>query len=258
MIELSLVPAAHTQFAKDATFGYRNSNLKDWVVEKSRGSITRDRVLSLPIETIRQPDGADAVKQRLLDAPKGSILIVNAAATEDIDVVVLGLLKAAAAGKKFLFRTGAAFVSSRLGIPQIPPITAEGLSLSPSVGGLIIAGSYVPKTTSQLEALQQRSGRDLTSITLEVPKLLESKQSDAEEIEHAIALAEKEISRGQDVLLMTSRDLVTRDNEARSLDIGAVVADALVAFLSGLSVRPRYIIAKVRSTRIWKRLHADT
>jgi len=222
--------------------------LKDWVVEKSKGSIARDRVLSLPLETTRQPNGADAVKQKLLDAPKGSILIVNAAATEDIDVVVLGLLKAAAEGRKFLFRTGAAFVSSRLRIPQIPPITAEELSLSPSVGGLIVAGSYVPKTTSQLETLQRRSGTNLTSIVLDVPKLLESKQSDTEEINYAVAQAEKEISRGQDVLLMTSRDLVTGDDEARSLDIGAVVADALVWFLSGLSVRPRYIIAKVCPT----------
>ena len=222
-IECSLVPAADTQFAKDATFGYRNSNLKDWAVEKS----------------------------------KGSILIVNAAATEDIDVVVLGLLNAATEGRKFLFRTGAAFVSSRLGIPHIPPITAEELSLSPTVGGLIIAGSYVPKTTSQLETLQQRSGTDLTTIVLDVPKLLQSKQSDADEISHAIAQAEKEISRGQDVLLMTSRDLVTGDDEARSLDIGTVVANALVAFLSGLTVRPRYIIAKVRSIRGWERLNAD-
>lgn len=39
-----LVPAAQTAFAKDATFGYTHSNLRDYVVEKSKGKITADRV----------------------------------------------------------------------------------------------------------------------------------------------------------------------------------------------------------------------
>jgi len=56
--------------------------------------------------------------------PSGSIVIINAAATEDVDTVVLGLHQADAAGKKLLFRTGAAWVSSRLAIPQIEPISA--------------------------------------------------------------------------------------------------------------------------------------
>lgn len=239
------MPASATQFAKDATFGYKSSNLKDWVVEKSKGSIPRDRVQSLTIDAIRQ-GGADVVKQYLMDFASRSVIIVNAAATEDIDVVILGLLKAANEGKKFLFRTGAAFVSSRLGIPQIAPISAQQLSLSPSVGGLVIAGSYVPKTTSQLDVLRERCGEKLTVIVLDVPKLLESEQSDRNEIAHAVSLAEKEISRGQDVLVMTSRKLITGKDEAKSLDIGSTVAKALVSFLVDLKTQPRYIIAKVR------------
>jgi uncharacterized protein YgbK (DUF1537 family) len=241
-----LVPAAHTPFAKDATFGYKNSNLRDWVVEKSKGAISADMVWSLSIDTIRN-GGADAIKDQLMSFAKGSVVIVNAAATEDIDAVILGILKADTAGKKFLFRTGAAFVSSRLGIPQIDPISAQQLFMSSSTGGLVIAGSYVPKTTSQLEVLRERGGDKLTAIVVDVMKLLESEQSAEKEIQDAIALAEKEISRGQDVLVMTSRELVTGEDEAKSLDIGSKVAEALVKFLVELKTKPRYIIAKVRA-----------
>ena len=239
-----LLPAAQTPFAKDATFGYQNSNLGDWVVEKSKGAITADRIRSLTIEDIRK-GGDGYVTGQLMNFPKGSIVIVNAAAVEDVDVVVLGLLKAASGGVKFLFRTGAAFVSSRLAIPQIEPISAQQLHLPSSVGGLIIAGSYVPKTTSQLETLRERSGDKLTTVILNVKHLLESMQSAADEISHAVSVAEKEISHGQDVLIMTSRDLVKGNDETESLDIGSTVAQALVSFLVDLNTKPRYIIAKV-------------
>ena len=180
-----------------------------------------------------------------MDLPSESIVIVNAAATEDVDVVVLGLLKAANAGKKFLFRTGAAFVSSRLAVKQIDPISSQQLHLDPKVGGLIIAGSYVPKTTSQLETLRERSGDRLTAIVLDVRGLLDAQDDGKEEIRKAISSAEKEISRGRDVLIMTSREIVTGEDERKSLDIGSKVAKALVSFLVDLQTRPRYIIAKV-------------
>jgi uncharacterized protein YgbK (DUF1537 family) len=239
-----LVPAGHTPFAKDATFGYKSSNLRDWVVEKSKGEISKDRVQSLTLDTIRR-GGADAVKDQLMGFPKASVVIINAAATEDIDTVILGMLQADDAGKKFLCRTGAAFVSSRLGIPQIDPISAQQLSLSGSVGGLVIAGSYVPKTTSQLEVLRQRGGQKLTTIELSVRKILESEDAASSVITEAIARAENEISKGQDVLVMTSRELVTGENEAKSLDIGSSIAKALVTFLVDLRTKPRYVIAKV-------------
>lgn len=239
-----LVPAAQTPFAKDATFGYKSSNLRDYVVEKAHGTIARDTVQSLSIASIRT-GGAEEITKQLVSFPKGSVVVVNAAAVEDIDVVILGLLQAASQGKKFLFRTGAAFVSSRLAIPQIEPISAKQLSLSSSVGGLIIAGSYVPKTTAQLKILRDKGGDKLTTITLDVPKLLESEDQANAEIKKDIEIAETEISKGQDVLVMTSRDLVVGDDERKSLDIGATVAKALVTFLVDLKTKPRYIIAKV-------------
>lgn len=240
-----LVPAAQTPFVKDATFGYKSSNLRDYVVEKTKGAIPKERVTSISLDTVRT-GGVDAVLDQLLQDVHGPrpVIVVNAAADEDIDVVVAALIKASDSGKRFLFRTGAAFVSARLGIPSIPPISASQLHLSGDVGGLIIAGSYVPKTTAQLESLRKLAGKDLTSIILDVHKLLQSPEDASKEVQAALKTAEAEIKRGQDVLVMTSRELVVGDDEAKSLDIGSTVARALVSFLEKLDQKPRYIIAK--------------
>ncbi|KAF4971866.1 hypothetical protein FZEAL_9723 [Fusarium zealandicum] len=240
-----LVPAAQTPFAKDATFGYKSSNLRDYVVEKTKGSIPRERTTSITLDTIRT-GGVEAVHEQLLKAVNGQrpVIVINAAADEDVDVVVAALIKASNSGKRFLFRTGAAFVSARLGIPSIPPISASQLHLSGDAGGLVIAGSYVPKTTTQLESLQKQSGDDLTSIILDVQNLLRSPDDASKEVQDALAIAEAEIKRGQDVLVMTSRELVVGDDEAKSLDIGSTVAQALVSFLQNLEQKPRYVIAK--------------
>lgn len=246
-----LIPAAQTPFAKDATFGYRSSNLRDYVVEKSKGTIAREQVSSLSLETIRV-GGTDAVLKQLLEATtsdagdkaKRPVIVVNAAADEDMDVVVEALLRASSSGKRFLFRTGAAFVSARLAIESLPPVSARELNLSGDVGGLIIAGSYVPKTTAQLASLRELAGDRLTTVVLEVRKLLQSAEVAEAEVSNALATAEAEIRNGQDVLVMTSRELIVGEDEVKSLDIGATVAKVLVSFLERLQQRPRYVIAK--------------
>lgn len=63
-------------------------------------------------------------------------------------------------------------------------------------------------------------------------------------LNEALKVAEAELQRGQDVLVMTSRDLITGANERESLNIGGKVAACLVQFLQQSTIRPRYIIAK--------------
>lgn len=155
---------------------------------------------------------------------------------------------AANQGKRFLYRTGAAFVSARLGINPKPPLPSTELQMDFTAGGLIIAGSYVSKTTQQLDTLRKRSGDALTTIILEVDRLLSSQEAAQETVTNALRIAEAQLVQQQDVLVMTSRKLVDGGggDAIKSLDIGSKVAAALVSFLQQLTIRPRYIIAKVR------------
>jgi len=148
-------------------------------------------------------------------------------------------------GRKYIYRTGAAFVSSRLGISGIPPLSAEFLNMrNATTGGLIIAGSYVPKTTSQLQSLRTRRGSKLHVIELSVAKLIHSHEEATRIVDKATEDASQYLQNGQDVLIMTSRDLVVGQDAISSLSIGGLVADCLVRIMLGIQVRPRYVIAK--------------
>lgn len=245
-----LVPASQTPFAQDATFGYKNSNLRQYILEKCGSRFQESSFLSVTLDDIRL-GGPSAVAQRLLSVPSdpNRVIIVNAAAESDMHVFVAGLLEAEKSGRRYLYRTGAAFVSSRLGITGIPPLTLGDLGVdtaasSPHNGGLIVAGSYVPKTTAQLEVLRERRGDKLAVIELEVAELIVSPAEAEAIVAAAAAEASKLISAGRDVLVMTSRTLIKGHDGASSLHIGSKVAQALVQLVKKIQVRPRYLIAK--------------
>lgn len=246
-----LVPASQTPFAQDATFGYANSNLRQYVIEKCGSRFDQSSFVSISLDDIRLR-GPSGVAQKLLSAPSGSVVIVNAAAESDMRVFVAGLLEARMNGRRprYLYRTGAAFVSSRLGLTPIPPLKFEDLSREPAVtnnhrpGGLIVAGSYVPKTTAQLKFLRESRAEKLTVIELEVAQLIDSGVMAATRIAEAAGEASQELAAGRDVLVMTSRTLVKGSDGLSSLEIGSKVAQALVRLVEQIQVRPRYIIVK--------------
>ncbi|KAL3417230.1 ketose-bisphosphate aldolase class-ii family protein [Phlyctema vagabunda] len=241
-----LVPASQTPFAQDATFGYRSSNLRDYVREKAGSRFAEKDLFSITLEDIRV-GGYERIAERLLQAPKGSVVIVNAAAESDMFIFAAGAISAEQSGKKYLYRTGAAFVSARLGISGKPPMSARELDMnygSKATGGLIIAGSYVPKTTAQLESLRERRGNRLHVVELDVGKLIKSDDEAESILKDAVGVASRTIEEGDDVLIMTSRSLILGADAISSLKIGGIVAAALVKILKSILIRPRYIIAK--------------
>ncbi|ATY64283.1 3-hydroxyacid dehydrogenase reductase [Cordyceps militaris] len=250
-----LVPVSQTPFAQDATFGYHHANLRRYVVEKCGARFASPSAfLSITLDDIRR-GGPAAVARKLLSAPPGSadlVVIVNAVADTDMHVFVAGLLDAERRGRRrYLFRTAAAFVSSRLGMRAMPPLTLDRLGSdgggpppSTTAGGLVLAGSYVPKTTAQLRRLRERRGPDaLHVVELPVAQLVVSASATAL-VRAAAHDVSATLAAGKDVLVMTSRELVRGADALGSLRIGAQVAQALVALLDGVHVRPRYIIAK--------------
>ena len=127
------------------------------------------------------------------------------------------------------------------------PLSARDLGMdteASSPGGLIIAGFYVSNTTDQLQHLTSGRGSELKIITLDVQDLLRSSESGYTTALRAADEASRYILDGQDVLLMTSRQLVSIHDGLSNLQIGSIVTSALVLFLRLLIPRPRYIIAK--------------
>ncbi|CAA7401423.1 unnamed protein product [Spirodela intermedia] len=252
----SLVPAGDTEFSKDAAFGYKASNLCEWVEEKTRGQISASSVASISIQLLRK-GGPSAVCEHLCSLPKGSVCIVNAASDRDVAVFAAGMIQASQIttlllslaemkGKCFLCRTAASFVSARIGIKPKAPISPDNLSGKLlKTGGLIVVGSYVPKTTKQILGLKSKLGHVIKCIEVSVDKLsMSSSEVREEEIRHAAESASSYLRLGKDTLLMTSRELIKGKTPSESLEINFKVSSALVEIVRRINVRPRYIIAK--------------
>ncbi|KAG6675892.1 hypothetical protein I3842_15G128500 [Carya illinoinensis] len=205
-----LIPAGETEFAKDAAFGYKSSNLREWVEEKTGGRIPASSVTSISIQLLRK-GGPEAVFEHLSSLPKGSTCIVNAASERDMAVFAAGMIKAELKGMRFLCRTAASFVSSRVGIIPKAPILPKDLGINKERnGGLIVVGSYVPKTTKQVEELRLQCGQILKTIEVSVDKLaMRSGEERKEEISRAAELADCFLRAREDTLILTSRELIT-------------------------------------------------
>uniref|UniRef100_A0A0C9S8F2 TSA: Wollemia nobilis Ref_Wollemi_Transcript_4673_4554 transcribed RNA sequence n=1 Tax=Wollemia nobilis TaxID=56998 RepID=A0A0C9S8F2_9CONI len=240
-----LVPAGRTEFAKDAAFGYKASNLCEWIEEKTKGRVAATNVASVSIETIRK-GGPDAVCLQLCNLSKGSICIVNAASERDISVFAAGMIKAEMQGKQFLCRTAASFVSARIGIKPKEPITPKQLGIfGKQNGGLIVVGSYVPKTTKQVKELKAQCGHFLRSIEVRVDAVaMKSIAEREEEISRTVEVADTFLKSRNDTLIMTSRELVLGSSASESLEINSKVSSALVEIVRRIQTRPRYLLAK--------------
>jgi uncharacterized protein YgbK (DUF1537 family) len=236
-----LVPAADTEFARDTTFGYRNSDLPAWIEEKTGGATRAADVSSVGIETLRSAGGAGLVRRLLLGLPRGAYLVVNAAHYADLEVFVHGLLLAEAEGRRYLLRTAASFVRVRAGIEPRPVLSgAEVFGPGPD-GGLVVVGSYIERTTAQLRSLLSLPG--VESVELSVDRLAEPGRR-AAEAERVAAAAMGAMAAGRHAVVFTSRGRSSRLGTAGDLGAGRIVSDALVAVVRAIPRRPRMLVAK--------------
>ena len=210
------------------------------MAEKTNGAIPPSDVAAISIERIRR-DGPNGVRDFLVGLKKGQVCVVNAASYRDLETATLGILHAEAAGKRFLFRSAASLVRTYAGLQARPLLTVDDFARSSLHGGLIVVGSYVARSSQQLEELLALG--NVQAITLRVEKLLSDADQDAE-----IARVQAEMNRlldeQHDVVIYTSRNLITGDDAASSLVIGNRVSESLVRVVQGLNAAPRYIIAK--------------
>lgn len=236
-----LIPVGHTDFAKDAVFGYRSSDLRDWVVEKSAGKIRPAGICSISITDIRRggPGRVAAILERM---SSGRVCIVNAANYGDLEVFVMGLLAAEAQGKSFLYRTAASFVRVRAGIKPKPLLSASTLKMTDSTGALLVVGSYVPKTTEQLVRLFDAMP-GMLPLELDIT-FLQNEMSWLAAIEVIAERADAGIRKGLAVVIYTSREYVARATTKDRLAAGHKISQGLVAILKQIQTRPRYFLVK--------------
>lgn len=238
-----LVPAARTEFARDATFGYRETDLREWV--RARTALPTEKVTSIPLDAVR----SNTESERLLGSVTDSaIAIGNAVAPGDLEALAAACQAAERAGRRLMYRCGPSFVRALMGQPSRAPLTAAELSgivldTAAAPFGLTVVGSHTALTTLQL-AEAQRQHR-LTVVELDVDRVLaEGTRADA--IADAIAQLGRAL-RCTHAALATSRSVRTVENDPQeSLAITGRVSAAVCAVVAGLpsDLALRYVVAK--------------
>jgi uncharacterized protein YgbK (DUF1537 family) len=237
-----LTPAGDTEFAQDATFGYKSSNLRDFIAEKSGGTITADEVHSITLDDIRL-GGPTRVAEILDGVTGGAFVVVNATDYADLEIVVLGLLEVEEHGRSFGYRSGPSFVRALAGLEPKEPLAAEQIwpGGNPGGHGLVVVGSHVGLTSRQVVKAQERGG--MAETELHVPTLIDPERRDA----HVAEIGQQVIEAlaTSDVLLFTSRTLMRGGDADDSLAISRTVSTAVIEVVrAALAAHPAWVVAK--------------
>lgn len=255
----SLTPVAETEFAKDASFGFKNSEMAKYVEEKSQGRFPASDVIVLDLNIIRAGASAQdptisakAIADALESATNSTPIVADIVTENDFRALALGLEEAERRGKKLLYRVGPPFVRGRIGQEIRTALTSEEAfagNTPSTAGGLIVVGSHVGVTTRQLNDLTAAHS-SARIIEIDVEKLIAGTKTEGEaEADAYIGTVVSDVVdalRKGDVIVHTSRLLIKTDDAAASLKIARTVSAAVVAVVNRTlkTFPPRFVIAK--------------
>jgi len=227
-----------TPFARDATFGFKSSDLRDWVDEKTGGRVPAAKVAALTVDIIRS--GVAAVVDFLRELTPGTVVAVDAVEESDLRAVALALHQLPETS--VLLRVGPPYVRAHIGLEVPPVVDPADINFGNSRGGLVVVGSHVPLTTAQLTALKA-ARPDTETVELDVRSLIDDRRE-----QHLTGAVNRIVAALDDgtVIVHTSRDLVTGASGDESLEIARKVSSAVVDVVRRVleTAPPRFVIAK--------------
>ncbi|MFJ4028570.1 four-carbon acid sugar kinase family protein [Paenarthrobacter sp. NPDC089989] len=248
----ALTPVAETEFAKDASFGFANSEMAKYVEEKSQGRFSAENVIVLDLNIIRAGASAQdpaisakAIADAIESATDSTPIVADIVTENDFRALALGLEEAERRGKNLLYRVGPPFVRGRIGQDIREALTGEEAyegNTPSTAGGLIVVGSHVGLTTRQLNVLTKEHSSART-IEIDVEKLL---TAGGDAYIGTVVSDVVDALREGDVIVHTSRLLIKTDDPAASLKIARTVSAAVVSVVNRTlkTFPPRFVIAK--------------
>jgi uncharacterized protein YgbK (DUF1537 family) len=231
-----LTPVAETEFARDNVFGYTQSNLTEYICEKSQGKISPAQVGNISIDALRNRN----VERALTENFGKKYVAVDAFDYSDLRKFSLALLRTfcESGNTAAVLRTSSSLPKALSGIADIPLLNTKIIS-GKKGAGIFIVGSHVKKSTTQLSALL--AAQNVAGVEVDVDEILRAPEVLLKKTEEQLlALFQKNITP----VVYTSR------TERRSADLalrqlnGQKISEFLVEIVRNLPFQPAYLVAK--------------
>ena len=234
-----LKPVSASEFAKDNVFGYKNSNLFEYIVEKSGGKTDPDKISSISIDDIRKKTVPELIEW--LNTNKNiEYIVVNAMNYYDLRKIALSILSLyVKSSSSLVFRTSSSFPKAIGGIKDKPLLLKNDIITGEKGTGLFIVGSHVKKSTRQLEKLLEN--KSVIGFEIDVSKVLEDTENYLKKIITGISGL---IKTGVSPVIYTSRKEIRFKDKKEKLNIGKQISGFLVKIVRNLPFSPAYILAK--------------
>lgn len=236
MVDGKPVPTHKTEFARDSVFGYRTAFLPDYVTEKTGGRVAADDVARLTLADLR----AGRTGAWIAALRNNAIGVVDGETPDDYRAFADAVLKAAAGGKRLLFRSAASLLTALAKLPP-QPVAAEAFATLVHDGrpGAIVVGSHVAKTTAQLTALLKERG--VVGLPLDVSRLPAERGAVVAELTASIAHAH---AQGLTPVVFTSRSERQFASVTERLKFGEAVSGTLMDVVQRLPTTLGFLISK--------------
>jgi uncharacterized protein YgbK (DUF1537 family) len=233
-----LIPVAETEFAQDNAFGYKNSGLVEYIIEKSAHKTNGDHIGSLSIEELRN-NSLNAIIEKINNFKSLDYVIVNAIDYDELQKFAVSILTYLLNDNSCLvLRTSSSFPKALSGIVDQSLLTKDEI-ITKNGTGIFFVGSHVKKTTAQLENLL--SNKKVGGVELNINDILTNPGKIREQTKNVIKeLVTKEITP----VIFTSRDEMRFEDITERLLAGKKISAFLVSIVKELPFVPAYIVAK--------------
>ncbi|MBR5850359.1 MAG: hypothetical protein IKZ12_04795 [Alistipes sp.] len=232
-----LVPVAETEFARDNVFGYKNSHLGDYIVEKGGGTITRDEVCHITLDELRRLS-PEALGAQLRELGRKRCISFDSIHYDDLQrlaLAILGQVVHPEGGRAVVIRSSSSLPKAMSGIAE------QGYLAAPATGarGVVVVGSHVKKSTEQLMHLLE--SERVRGVEIDVEAILNDSPTLMTDI---LGLAAQHYAEGYTPVLYTSRREVRVDDVAQRQALGMKISRFLVEAVRALPFRPDFLISK--------------
>ena len=232
-----LVEVSATEYARDPEFGYRTSDLVQWIADREAGRTA----LGMPLEVLRA-GGSAALADLLVGAPSHAVVVPDAESAADLRAIHAAWMQAQRRGRTVVLRCASSLAGVVTGTPGRPVV------LNPVTGPvLVVCGSYTSGAAAQLAALDGLAG--VAAHEIDLSRALAASLDAASYRRSLAGEVAASLQAGSVAVLSTPRAASRQD---LSFAAGEKIMDALVSTVRELRGQFSAVITKggITSARI--------